>query len=449
MEILSLGGEVMLGERETDWFWYWLGHSMGINSKKKLKESPQIIRNYGKQGVKVTLTPVQQDSLIRGIEAGCRFIVENIDMVFNHQFQNQTDYGSLGNALTLGINGIKTEKGATISLPIYIENNRVDYRGFYAFQFKLKYNPKYLTFQSITPSSLWTSNFEYQHDTTLGIVLVKGKREEIGYEDMVVGYINFVVSADASSSEVIMQGPKGKDSGSNLRTIINGEDWYLMPLDYKSANITIIGETEKTSSDLAYSEPFGDNYDIYGEEVDFDYDFVLDLEHIQGDGSNSGANVIMGITIGGVRQEVIIPVEEGTKRYKGKIPLRLPSISTGPVIIDYRVEAKDTKDCYIWFIKAGAFWEFNSEIPRENVNQMPVLEPIKHVFERFTLYDGYLIYNEGGSIEPPTPILADIEIGEIMQIFDDFGIDTEGLINKDGADGFGISDGFIIYTEGV
>ena len=53
------------------------------------------------------------------------------------------------------------------------------------------------------------------------------------------------------------------------------------------------------------------------------------------------------------------------------------------------------------------------------------------------------------SIEPPTPILADIEIGEIMQLFDDFGIDTEGLINKDGADGFGISDGFIIYTEGV
>ena len=440
----------MLGERETDWFWYWLGLSMGINSKKKLKESPQIIRNYGKQGVKVKLTPIQQDSLIRGIECGCRFIVENLNVSIDKQYQYQTDYKSFGDYLTIGIGGVKTARGQVITLPIYIANNSADNRGFCGYQLKIKYNPTHLSFQSITPSSLWTSSFDFLHDAQSGVVQVQGMRDEVGYEDMVIGAISFIVNENAPSNmSVDFQGPKGKDNGTNLITKINGENYYIMPLNTENAEIVIKGEKEKTNKDIVYSDPIGDSSDIYGEEVDFEYDFELELEHIKGSGDNRGANVVIEIDIGGTKQQVIIPVEEGTNRYKGKVPLRLPSISTGPITITVRVEPEDEADCYYWFIKAGALWGFSSEIPRENANQIPVLEPIKRMFERFRLYDGYLIYTEGGSIEPSEPILADIEIGEIMQLFDDFGIDTEGLINKDGADGFGISDGFIIYTEGV
>ncbi len=440
----------MIVVREIDREWYEIGHNCGMNSRFRLnEESPDIIRNYGKQGVVKQPTPTQQVSYILGLLNGRHEIAQSLDGIYRKPFQNHTDYKSLGKALTLGINGLKTEKGATISLPIYIENNRVDYRGFYAFQFKLKYNPKYLTFQSVTPSSLWTSNFEYQHDTTLGIVLVKGEREEIGYEDMVVGYINFVVSADASSSEVIMQGPKGKDDGSNLRTKISGEDWYLMPLEYKSANVTLIGEKEQTSGDLQYSGPFGTSSDIYGEEVEFEYDFEFELEHIQGGGSNSGGKFIIEVIINGIKQEVIIPVEEGQNRYKGKVPLRLPSISTGPVILDYRFEPEDPEDCYIWFVKAGALWNFTSEIPRENINQIPITLNIQRIYDKFVLSDilDFITETEPSPPTPPTPTETKIDIVEIMQLFDDFNIEVFPEVEDEDKDSLLLSDDLEFIIE--
>lgn len=440
----------MLEVRDLDLEWYWLGVGVGMNSRKKLSESPDIIRNYGKQGIVKVPTDKQIASFIIGLNVGRRKIVNNLNVVFNKQYQTQSDYKSFGDYLTIGIGGVETARGQVITLPIYIANNSADNRGFCGYQLKIKYNPTHLSFQSITPSSLWTSYFDFLHDAQSGVVQVQGMRDEVGYEDMVIGAISFIVNENAPSNmSVDFQGPKGKDNGTNLITKINGENYYIMPLNTENAEIVIKGEKEKTDKDIVYSDPIGDSSDTYGEEVDFEYDFELELEHIKGSGSNSGANVVIEIDIGGTKQQVIIPVEEGTNRYKGKVPLRLPSIKTGPITITVRVEPEDEADCYYWFIKAGALWGFSSEIPREEVNQIPVLEPIKRVFERFRLYDGYLIYNEGGSIEPPTPILADIEIGEIMQLFDDFGIDTEGLISKDGEDGFSISDGFIIYTEGV
>ena len=440
----------MLEVRELDLEWYWFGVGVGMNSRKKLSESPNIIRNYGKQGIVKVLTDKKIASFIIGLNVGRRKIVNNLNVLFNKQYQYQTDYKSFGDYLTIGIGGVKTARGQVITLPIYIANNSADNRGFCGYQLKIKYNPTHLSFQSITPSSLWTSSFDFLHDAQSGVVQVQGMRDEVGYEDMVVGFISFeVLDNFPDYSKVYIQGPKGQDNGSNLITKISGENYYIMPLNTEDGYITIEGEKKETSGNIIHSDPIGDSSDTYGEEVDFEYDFELELEHIKGSGSNSGANVIIEIDIGGTKQQVIIPVEEGTNRYKGKVPLRLPSISTGPITITVRVEPEDEADCYYWFIKAGALWGFSSEIPRENVNQIPVLEPIKRIFERFTLYDGYLIYNEGGSIEPPTPILSDIEIGEIMQIFDDFGIDTEGLISKDGEDGFSISDGFIIYTEGV
>lgn len=439
----------MIEVRELDLEWYWFGVGVGMNSRKKLSESPDIIRNYGKQGIVKVPTDKQIASLIIGLNVGRRKIVNNLNVVFNKQYQYQTDYKSFGDYLTIGIGGVKTARGQVITLPIYIANNSADNRGFCGYQLKIKYNPTHLSFQSITPSSLWTSSFDFLHDATLGVVQVQGMRDEVGYEDMVVGFISFeVLDNFPDYSKVYIQGPKGQDNGSNLITKISGENYYIMPLNTEDGYITIEGEKKETSGNIIHSDPIGDSSDTYGEEVDFEYDFELELEHIKGSGNNSGANVIIEIDIGGTKQQVIIPVEEGTNRYKGKVPLRLPSISTGPITITVRVEPEDEADCYYWFIKAGALWGFSSEIPRENVNQIPITIKQIYVYDKFKLIDILEFDTDTPSPPiPPTPILTELNVVEIMQLFDDFEVKIFPEVEDTDKDGLVLSDDLIIYNE--
>ena len=65
----------MLEVRDLDLEWYWLGVGVGMNSRKKLSESPDIIRNYGKQGIVKVPTDKQIASFIIGLNVGRRKIV--------------------------------------------------------------------------------------------------------------------------------------------------------------------------------------------------------------------------------------------------------------------------------------------------------------------------------------------------------------------------------------
>ena len=453
----------MIEVKDLDKDWYWYGYICGANSRKRVVESPNTIKNLGKQGVKITPTEQQKVSFYIGLMVGRHKIVQNFNVVKTVQYQDK-GHKSKGDYLTLSIGKVDAERGQTVSLPIYISNNSVDNRGFCGFQLKIKYNQNYLQFNSITPSSLWTSSFEYLQDAQNGILQVRGNRDVLGYEDMVIGYISFKVLDTAPASQTVsFQGASGTEEGTNLLTLINGEPYYIMPLNRENGEIFIKSETsggDSSSKDKVYSEPIGSNNDIFGTNTDFTYDFTLGLGHIGGSGSGGGANLVFGITIGGVRYEVEIPLQEGEHRYTGKIPLRLPSITTGPVVIDYYVKPNDENDLYYWFIKAGALWGFESTVPREEVNQIPVIEMKKTVIERLSIFDNCLVYTESGE-QPPTPIIEPyVVIEEILQLVDgldipdyssgsdseeDSGFDENGV----GGDSFGLSDGVLIYTEEV
>lgn len=454
----------MIEVKDLDKDWYWYGYICGANSRKRVVESPNTLKNLGKQGVKITPTEQQKVSFYIGLMVGRHKIVQNIDVVKSIQYQDK-GHKSKGDYLTLSIGKVEAERGQTVSLPIYISNNSVDNRGFCGFQLKIKYNPTYLSFQSLTPSSLWTSSFEYLHDAKSGIVQVRGNRDVLGYEDMVVGYMSFKVLETAPASQTVsFQGASGTEDGTNLLTLIGGEPYYIMPLNRENGEIKLKSESsggDTSSKDKVYTEPIGSNNDVFGTNTDFTYDFVLNLGHIGGSGSGGGANIVFGITIGGVRYEVEIPLQEGEHRYTGKIPLRLPSITTGPVVIDYYVKPNDENDLYYWFIKAGALWGFESTVPREEVGEMPIIERQKTVIERLSIFDNCLVYTESGE-QPPTPIIEPyVVIEEILQLVDgldipssngsgsdseeDSGFDENGI----GGDTFGLSDGVLIYTEEV
>ena len=427
--------------------WYWLGYIIGGNGRKSKVETPNKIVNLGKQGVIRQPTDKQKVSFYIGLQVGRRKVVQNFNVVRVIQYQTKDSYKSKGDYLTAQIGSIETEAGTTFTLPFYICNNSVDNRGFIGYQYKIKYPTEYLTLNSITPSSTWSGSFNYQHDAEGGVVLVQGLNEVVSYEDMVFGYLNFTLSADAKGTlKVNMCGPSGKGTATDILTKINGENYYIQPLTLKDGEIKILGDGEEPDpteppigADIITLPPIGTTEDPIGTDTDFTYDFDLDLRY-GGDGEGSGANLGVNITFGdGTTTTVYIPLQEGSHHYSGKIPIRLPSISKGPVIIEIWVEPEDPNDLYYWFIKAGALWGFETEIKREDVGELPV-NPPKHIkYEFFKLYEFIEWWQEssgGGSGE----VISSVSINEIMQFFDDFDLRVESEIEEISTDWFVIKE---------
>lgn len=446
MEVCSLKSS------EVDWSWYWRGYSIGANTRKKLRNSPDKIVNIGKQGITTTLSQNQKQSFILGLYVGRGKIVQNFDIVKVIQYQDKNAHKSKGDYLSLSIGKAVALAGDQVDLPLYISNNSVDNRGFCGFQAKIKYDPNNLTLNTISNSSLWTSTFNYQHDAGTGIVLIQGLRDNVGYDDIVVGWLNFTVKSNAPNSNVIyLQGPSGTGQGSDIITKINGEFYYIMPLNLENGEIKLNGEIKE--SEPVYVGPMGSSSDSFGEEVDFTYEFDCDLTWVEGSGSGAGASMWVTISFGdGSTTQVEIPLQEGSHHYKGKIPIKLPSIKPGPVVIEYEVKPNDKDDIYYWFIKVGALWGFETEIPRDQVGELPIIQPKITFFDGFRIKGDYRI-TSGDTPTPPEPEDDRLAVGESMILVGGYRVDlsgggSSGEEETGTYDDLGIVDGFRLSYEG-
>ena len=436
--------------------WFWLGYSMGGNSRKKLSTSPNKITNLGKQGVKLVPTRKQEVSFFIGLHMGRGKIVQNFDLVKVIQYQDKNSHKSKGDYLTASIGSIETVAGATISLPFSILNNTVDNRGFIGYQYKMKYPKDYLTLNSITPSSHWTGSFKYQHDAENGVVLVQGMAESVSYEDAVFGYLNFKVSAEAKGTLTVnMSGPSGKGTGTDILTVINGEAYYIQPLTLEDGKIKLLGDGEvhddtqpPIGQESVKIPPIGSADDPVGPTPNFTYDFEFGLEFIEGE---PGADLAVKIQFGdGSYEMVYIPLQEGVHKYKGKVPLKLPTLKPGPIIIEIWVEPEDEDAVFYWFIKAGALWGFESEVPRDMVGELPIIEPKVSVYEGFRIKGEYRVSWVSEEEEPTEDRWY---VREILHLFGDYRLSGSGgggggIDESDTYDDLGICDGFRITFEG-
>ena len=215
----------------------------------------------------------------------------------------------------------------------------------------------------------------------------------------------------------------------------------------------IDGEVEK-QEDSAFTGVYGDSSDSFGYNTTLDYNFNLTLGYIgNGSGGSSvggGADLIVTVTFGdGTKQQVSIPLEEGTHNYKGKLPLRLPSLSKGPIYIEYYVKPKNDDDLYYWFVDGVAYWLLETEIPREEVNQMPIIEPKKRIYDLLGLID-YVYIRTDGSVEPPeppTPSLPYQSISELLKLIDFVDVKNFEELLADSEEVIKLGDNVRIRTE--
>ena len=252
----------------------------------------------------------------------------------------------------------------------------------------------------------------------------------------------------------------------DIITKSTGKEVYIYPKNFKGGKVLVEGESTRTE-DTFISGVLGDTEDYYGEKTEIIYNFNLTLGYIGnsvgGSGSlgGSGANLIIKVTFSdGTSTEVSIPLQEGSHTYSGKLPLKLPSLSKGPIIIEYYVKPTDENDLYYWFVDGVSYWSFTSEVTRDEIAIIPPKENKKTVIERLTIFDNCLVYTESGE-QPPTPIIEPyVVIEEVLKLLDgldipdyssgsdseeDSGFDENGV----GGDSFGLSDGVLIYTEEV
>ena len=430
--------------RDIDFKWFNLGYMSGLAIQTPKQERPNKVKNIGKQGVSYTPTNKQRASFTKGLYCALSDYANSWNIPNYITIQDLSEYKSKGLNLTLEIGKVKALRGQIVKLPLFICNNRVDNRGFCSYQAKIKFNQNNLIFQSITPSSTWTGSFTYQQDA--GILLVEGINEEISYEDCILAYIEFLVSDTAPSTNAVVL-----DGTSAIITKTLGIERYIYPKNLKSGEVLIDGEVEK-QEDSAFTGVYGDSSDSFGYNTTLDYNFNLTLGYIGNSSGGSsvggGADLIVNVTFGdGTKQQVSIPLEEGTHNYKGKLHLRLPSLSKGPIYIEYYVKPKNEDDLYYWFVDGVAYWLLETEIPREEVNQMPIIEPIKKIIDYFEFFDFATITKSGSPEPPPIPSPTYQEIAELLDFFDV--AEIEKFIEKlsEDTDSFSFSDDVIISKE--
>lgn len=455
--------------KDLDLQWYWLGYSVGVNSRKSLKSKPDKIVNLGVQGIKTTPTEKQRVSFFIGMIVGRGKIVQNLNTIISEQVQDRNPHKGKGDYLALSIGKVETTRGATVSLPLYISNNSVDNRGYCGYQAKIKYNPYYLTYNGITPTSSWSGSFNSQEKD--GIILVQGVSDTVSYADIVLANISFTVKPDAIAKQTIyLQGPSGQGSATDILTRIDGELYYIMPLTLENGEIVIEGEEEPSQDPPNPSNPpippLGDSDTVLGPEFDFSYDFDAGVFPVGG--ASGGATIVITITTGsGERVEIEIPAVEGENHYSGKVPVRLPGFDKGPIHIEVEVRPNEDDELYYWFIKAGALWGFETEIPRDETGEaIPIEEPKLYAFDNFILFDKFAVYIDE---VPPIPAPSDVNISDVLSFIDKFNVETWGEIQRQYGDfltfkdlylikewveqqkqqteGFAFSDGFKIEIE--
>ena len=364
--------------KEVDREWFGYGVTAGINIRKRVSPNSNKIINYGKQGVKIIPTYKQIVSLCIGYEFGKRMIVQNLNNIKPTTTQGHKPYMSKGECLTLEIAEKEAERGQTILLPFFISNNRVDNRGVAGFRLKFTYNTDYLDLISITPSSIWDGSFEYQHDA--GVVLVQGFRNYAGFADMILGFIEFYVKETAQTKNIIdVKNSLGTGEASELYTYIGDDLWFIKPKKEKDGLITL-EPIEQEQKEVHKIEVAGSPVLVGDGNSYATYYFSATMGNSGGVGGCSAwVNVYLdGKLIGQKRIDLI----EGDHTYTGNVPIRLPSISTGNISYEIVTEANNPEEqgFYYVFIRAGQIFTLNSEIPRENVNELGNVEMLENLY---------------------------------------------------------------------
>lgn len=409
-------------DKKLDTKWYWLGYTCGANTRKEIKEMPNKITNLGERGISLIPTETQRVSFFIGMLVGRGKLVQNFDVVKILQYQDKKSRKK-GDYLTLGMTEVKGNKGQIVKMPLIISNNSVDNRGYIGFQAKISYPTQYLTFTNLIKSNSSLSTLKYLHDAGSGIVQIQGMMESVEYSDKVQVFLEFRISNNCPTSQTItLNGPTGTGQGSDILTLISGENYYIQPLTLENGLIKLPDQQGNYAPTIPYTETIpsiGDNYDYYSGSTSLTYDFDLSLSYggnRSGGGQGGGASLGVMITFGdGSSQTVYIPVSEGSHHYSGKIPITLPSMKQGPIKITIWVEGEDEDDLWYWFIKAGALWGFETEIDRNDVGEYEETQigKPKEYFDFLKLFDFVDVVIEGYG-----EIVSNLEIGESLRLFD-------------------------------
>lgn len=406
--------------------WFEIGYVCGASSVKEVEESPNLIKNLGRQDVKIVpKTDEELISLVIGIETGRRYIYENFGKVKSLNYQDKNAHSSKGKYLTLGMTTVHGEPGITVRMPLSICNNTMENRGYVGFQAKIKYPSSRITLQNIIQANPSLTTFKYTHDAGSGVVSIQGLMENVSYSDRVQCYLEFYIHPDTVTNQVItIQGPSGKGTGSDVLTLIQGEHYYIQPLTLENGLIQFPssggGWPSLPSGNPIGGFTYGEGSGVYG-SGSFRWSFDCDLTYGgsrsgYGSGVGSGARLVIQVTFGdGSTYYIYVDLQEGSHHYEGSSWVDLPSLKKGPISVDMWVEGYDEDDIYYWFVKAGSLWGFDSEISREDVGEYDALQgeaPVRR-FEWLILSSFYSLEYEGS----PKPGPTDVEIGEIFRLF--------------------------------
>lgn len=419
----------MIDIRGMDFSWYWLGYSMGVNSRKQIKEMPDKITNMGKMGVITIPNEQQKTSFFVGLMIGRRKIINNLNIIKLKYTQGKKGL-STADMLTLGVAEVEGVRGSYVDIPVYINKNSADNRGVAGFQLKLSYNNDYLDLVSITKASSWTGSFVSDTSTT-GQILAQGVKEVADKQDVAICYIRFyvkdTVSENISKIPLTLQGKIGTGSGSELLTLINSELYYITPIKLESGAILLEATQEEPEVIGSITIPSTGTSTIGTGNSSVSYDFTANLSYPEGleysGGTYAWVNVYMdGVLIGSER----VPLEPGEKNYKGKIPISLPSLKTGKITYEIVVE-DETGFAYV-FIKAGALFILESEVNREEVGEIELELFNREVIERFRITDSVYITKHKGQSD----VVSDLVIVDnIWKITDEADITVLKLNYKE------------------
>jgi hypothetical protein len=402
-----------------NWEWYWLGYSIGVNSRKRISELSDRITNIGEQGV-ITLptNEKEQTSFFIGLMNGRKKIVQSLDIIKLLYTRNKGI--SSADILTLGVQERQGVRGQYIDIPVFIVKNAADNRGVAGFQVKLTYNSDYLTLDSLTQATSWDGNFVY-NTSTAGVILAQGERTEAKREDIALFtarfYVKETVPTGTSKIPLRLEGVVGTGSGSELLTRILGDLYYITPIKLQSGSILLDATQTTPEPELRETTP-GPEASLPSTGSGLGYDLNIGLMIPNGITLSGGIYATINVYIGGVfAGTTTIPLQPGENPVTGDIPLTVPGLTTGKISYEIIVEPEKEEDngLFYVFIKANGLFILENKIPRDEVQDVPIERPIFRYIERFKITDSAIItIIEGSSSGPVDLVITD----RILKIID-------------------------------